>query len=80
MLVPLAVTHLVGGFFPTDPFVFPPLRMRPGRRADLLHLRRGPVGADAGGPGHAGEAGGDAGAVGSPALPHGRSPHGRQQS
>lgn len=48
-------------------------RARPRRRADLLHVWRGSVGAHAGGPGYAGEAGGDVGPVRKPAVPHGRS-------
>ena len=57
----------------------PPLRARPRWHPHLLHLWRGSVGAHNGGPGHAGEAGGDVGPVGRSAVPHGRSPNRRSQ-
>lgn len=56
------------------------LRTLSWQRADVLHLWGGPVGPHAGGPGHAGEAGGDAGPVRCSAVPHGWSPNRRQQS
>lgn len=71
-----------------SPFLYTPLRfsvflrpsrVRPRGRPHLLHLRRGPVLADAGGPGHAGEAGGHAGSVCGSAVPHGRRENGRNQ-
>lgn len=56
------------------------LRARSRWHPNLLHLRRGPVGANAGGSGHAGEARGDAGWVSRSAVPHGWSPDGRNKS
>lgn len=56
------------------------LRARSRWHPNLLYLRRGPVGANAGGSGHAGEARGDAGWVSRSAVPHGWSPDGRNKS
>lgn len=57
----------------------PSPRARPCRHPVLLHLWRGSVGAHAGGPGHTGEAGGDAGPECRSAVSHGRSPNRRRQ-
>ena len=57
----------------------PPPRARPCWHPNLLHLWWGSVIAHAGGPGHAGEAGGDVGPVRRSAVPHGRGPNRRKQ-